>query len=172
MPKYIFVTGGVVSSLGKGLAASSIGCLLEARGLRVTLMKLDPYINVDPGTMSPFQHGDVFVTDDGAETELDLGHYDRFTRAQLSQGNVWAAGELKTKPTQHSVRELREIGIAPDILLCRSDRPLSHDLRAKIALFCNVKETAVITAQDVDTIYDVPLALHDQSLDELIVSLL
>src|SRR2546422_8765989 len=265
MPKYIFVTGGVVSSLGKGLAASSIGCLLEARGLRVTLMKLDPYINVDPGTMSPFQHGEVFVTDDGAETDLDLGHYERFTHAHLSQANNWttgriylsviekerrgdylgktiqviphvtneikegiravtpngeadvviaeiggtvgdieslpfldairqmgneegrenalfihatlvpyiaAAGELKTKPTQHSVRELREIGIAPDILLCRSDRPLSHDLRSKIALFCNVKETAVITAQDVDTIYDVPLALHDQGLDELIVSLL
>ena len=265
MPKYIFVTGGVVSSLGKGLAASSIGCLLEARGLRVTLIKLDPYINVDPGTMSPFQHAEVFVTDDGAETDLDLGHYERFTHAHLSQANNWttgriylsviekerrgdylgktiqviphitneikeairsltpngeadvviaevggtvgdieslpfleairqmgneegrenalfihatlvpyiaAAGELKTKPTQHSVRELREIGIAPDILLCRSDRPLSHELRSKIALFCNVKESAVITAQDVDTIYDVPLAFHDQGLDELIVSLL
>ena len=263
MPKYIFVTGGVVSSLGKGLAASSIGSLLEARGLRVTLIKLDPYINVDPGTMSPFQHGEVFVTDDGAETDLDLGHYERFTHAHLSQANNWttgriylsviekerrgdylgktiqviphvtneikaairavtpngeadvviveiggtvgdieslpfleairqmgneegrenalfihatlvpyiaAAGELKTKPTQHSVRELREIGIAPDVLLCRSDRPLSHDLRAKIALFCNVKESAVISAQDVDTIYDVPLNLHDQGLDELIVS--
>src|SRR5437016_7315359 len=263
--KYIFVTGGVVSSLGKGLAASSIGCLLEARGMKVQMMKLDPYINVDPGTMSPFQHGEVFVTDDGAETDLDLGHYERFTSAKLSQANNWttgriylsviekerrcdylgktiqviphvtdeikkavravaekdspdlviveiggtvgdieslpfleairqmgneegpqgavfihltlvpfiaASGELKTKPTQHSVRELREIGIAPDILLCRSDRPLSPDLRSKIALFCNVKETAVITAQDVDTIYDVPLALHDQGLDELIVSLL
>jgi CTP synthase len=263
MPKYIFVTGGVVSSLGKGLAASSIGALLEARRLRVTLIKLDPYINVDPGTMSPFQHGEVFVTDDGAETDLDLGHYERFTHAHLSQANNWttgriylsviekerrgdylgktiqviphvtneikaairavtpngeadvviveiggtvgdieslpfleairqmgneegrenalfihatlvpyiaAAGELKTKPTQHSVRELREIGIAPDVLLCRSDRPLSHDLRAKIALFCNVKESAVISAQDVDTIYDVPLNLHDQGLDELIVS--
>jgi CTP synthase len=263
MPKYIFVTGGVVSSLGKGLAASSIGSLLEARGLRVTLIKLDPYLNVDPGTMSPFQHGEVFVTDDGAETDLDLGHYERFTHAHLSQANNWttgriyssviqkerhgdylgktvqviphvtneikeairavtpngeadiviveiggtvgdieslpfleairqmgneegrenalfihatlvpyiaAAGELKTKPTQHSVRELREIGIAPDILLCRSDRPLSHDLRQKIALFCNVKESAVISAQDVDTIYDVPLSLHDQGLDELIVS--
>ncbi len=263
MPKYIFVTGGVVSSLGKGLAASSIGCLLEARGLRVTLIKLDPYINVDPGTMSPFQHGEVFVTDDGAETDLDLGHYERFTHAHLSQANNWttgriylsvlekerrgdylgktiqviphitneimeairsvtangeadvviaeiggtvgdiealpfleairqlgneegrenalfvhvtlvpyiaAAGELKTKPTQHSVRELREIGIAPDILLCRSDRPLSHDLRSKIALFCNVKEPAVISAQDVDTIYDVPLTFHDQGLDDLIVS--
>ena len=265
MPKYIFVTGGVVSSLGKGLAASSIGCLLEARGLRVTLIKLDPYINVDPGTMSPFQHGEVFVTDDGAETDLDLGHYERFTHAHLSQANNWttgriylaviekerrgdylgktiqviphitneikeavrgvadnhdvdvviveiggtvgdieslpfleairqmgneegrdnilfvhvtlvpfiaAAGELKTKPTQHSVRELREIGIAPDILLCRSDRQLPHDLRSKIALFCNVKESAVVTAQDVDTIYEVPLAFHDQGLDELIVSLL
>jgi CTP synthase len=263
MPKYIFVTGGVVSSLGKGLAASSIGSLLEARGLRVTLIKLDPYLNVDPGTMSPFQHGEVFVTDDGAETDLDLGHYERFTHAHLSQANNWttgrvylsviekerrgdylgktiqviphvtneikdairavtpneeadvviveiggtvgdieslpfleairqmgneegrenalfihatlvpfiaAAGELKTKPTQHSVRELREIGIAPDVLLCRSDRPLSHDLRSKIALFCNVKESAVISARDVDTIYDVPLSLHDQGLDELIVS--
>jgi CTP synthase len=262
MPKYIFVTGGVVSSLGKGLAASSIGCLLEMRGLRVALIKLDPYINVDPGTMSPFQHGEVFVTDDGAETDLDLGHYERFTNAHLSQANNWttgriylsviekerrgdylgktiqviphitneikeavravadkdqpdviiveiggtvgdieslpfleairqmgneegaagalfvhvtlvpfiaAAGELKTKPTQHSVRELREIGIAPDILLCRSDRPLSRDLRGKIALFCNVKESAVITAQDVDTIYEVPLAFHEQGLDQLIV---
>jgi CTP synthase len=263
MPKYIFVTGGVVSSLGKGLAASSIGCLLESRGLRVALIKLDPYINVDPGTMSPFQHGEVFVTDDGAETDLDLGHYERFTHAHLSQANNWttgriylsviekerrgdylgktiqviphitneikeavrrvadndkpdviiveiggtvgdieslpfleairqmgneegagnalfihvtlvpyiaAAGELKTKPTQHSVRDLREIGIAPDILLCRSEKPLSRDLRAKIALFCNVKETAVISAQDVDTIYDVPLAFHEQGLDDLIVS--
>ena len=263
MPKYIFVTGGVVSSLGKGLAASSIGCLLEARGLRVALIKLDPYINVDPGTMSPFQHGEVFVTDDGAETDLDLGHYERFTHAHLSQANNWttgriylsviekerrgdylgktiqviphitneiknavravaekdkpdvviveiggtvgdieslpfleairqmgneegagnalfihvtlvpyiaAAGELKTKPTQHSVRDLMQIGIAPQILLCRSDRVLSRDLRSKIALFCNVKESAVITAQDVDTIYDVPLAFHEQGLDELIVS--
>ncbi|HWT01522.1 MAG TPA: CTP synthase [Pyrinomonadaceae bacterium] len=263
MPKYIFVTGGVVSSLGKGLAASSIGCLLEARGLRVALIKLDPYINVDPGTMSPFQHGEVFVTDDGAETDLDLGHYERFTHAQLSQANNWttgriyqsviekerrgdylgktiqviphitneikdavravadkdkpdvviveiggtvgdieslpfleairqmgneegrgnaifvhvtlvpfiaAAGELKTKPTQHSVRDLMQIGIAPDILLCRSDRQLSRDLRSKIALFCNVKEPAVITAMDVDTIYDVPLAFHEQELDELIVA--
>jgi CTP synthase len=263
MPKYIFVTGGVVSSLGKGLAASSIGCLLEARGLRVALIKLDPYINVDPGTMSPFQHGEVFVTDDGAETDLDLGHYERFTHAHLSQANNWtsgriylsviekerrgdylgktiqviphitneikaavravadkdkpdvviveiggtvgdieslpfleairqmgneegkqnaifvhvtlvpyiaAAGELKTKPTQHSVRDLMQIGIAPDILLCRSDRQLSRDLRSKIALFCNVKELAVITAMDVDTIYEVPLAFHEQELDNLIVS--
>lgn len=263
MPKYIFVTGGVVSSLGKGLAASSIGCLLEARGLSVALIKLDPYINVDPGTMSPFQHGEVFVTDDGAETDLDLGHYERFTHAHLSQSNNWttgriylsviekerrgdylgktiqviphitneikeavravaekdvldtviveiggtvgdieslpfleairqmgneegagnalfvhvtlvpfiaAAGELKTKPTQHSVRDLREIGIAPDVLLCRSEKPLSHDLRSKIALFCNVKDSAVISAQDVDTIYDVPLAFHEQGLDELIIT--
>jgi len=265
MPKYIFVTVGVVSSLGKGLAASSIGCLLESRGLQVALIKLDPYINVDPGTMSPFQHGEVFVTDDGAETDLDLGHYERFTHAHLSQANNWttgriylsviekerrgdylgktiqviphitneikeavrkvaekdkpdviiveiggtvgdieslpfleairqmgneegtgnalfihvtlvpyiaAAGELKTKPTQHSVRDLREIGIAPDILLCRSEKPLSRELRGKIALFCNVKESAVISAQDVDTIYDVPLAFHEQALDSLIVSLL
>ncbi|HEY6802651.1 MAG TPA: CTP synthase [Pyrinomonadaceae bacterium] len=265
MPKYIFVTGGVVSSLGKGLAASSIGCLLESRGLQVALIKLDPYINVDPGTMSPFQHGECFVTDDGAETDLDLGHYERFTHAHLSKANNWttgriylsviekerrgdylgktiqviphitneikeavrkvaekdkpdviiveiggtvgdieslpfleairqmgneegtgnalfihvtlvpyiaAAGELKTKPTQHSVRDLREIGIAPDILLCRSDRPLSRDLRGKIALFCNVKESAVISAQDVDTIYHVPLEFHEQGLDNLIVSLL
>ncbi|MEN3329810.1 MAG: synthase [Acidobacteriota bacterium] len=263
MTKYIFVTGGVVSSLGKGLAASSIGCLLEARGLSVSLIKLDPYINVDPGTMSPFQHGEVFVTDDGAETDLDLGHYERFTHAPLSQANNWTTGriylsviekerrgdylgktiqvvphitneikaavravaekdnpdaiiveiggtvgdieslpfleairqmgneegtgntlyihvtlvpyiaaakELKTKPTQHSVKELREIGIAPDILLCRSEKPLSYDLRSKIALFCNVKESAVISAQDVDTIYDVPLAFHEQGLDELIVT--
>ena len=263
MTKYIFVTGGVVSSLGKGLAASSIGSLLEARGLKVSLIKLDPYINVDPGTMSPFQHGEVFVTDDGAETDLDLGHYERFTHSPLSQANNWttgriylsviekerrgdylgktiqviphvtneikdavravaekddpdlviveiggtvgdieslpfleairqmgneegpantlyvhvtlvpfiaAAGELKTKPTQHSVRDLREIGIAPDILLCRSEKPLSYDLRSKIALFCNVKESAVISAQDVDTIYEVPLAFHEQGLDELIVT--
>ena len=260
--KYIFVTGGVVSSLGKGLAASSIGCLLESRGASVTLMKLDPYINVDPGTMSPFQHGEVFVTDDGAETDLDLGHYERFTNAKMSQANNWtsggiylsviekerrgdylgktiqviphitdeiksavravadrekpdvliveiggtvgdieslpftealrqmgneegkgnaifihvtlvpyiaAAGELKTKPTQHSVRELREIGIAPDILLCRSEHSLPPDLRKKIALFCNVEESAVISALDVDTIYGVPLAFHEQGLDDLIV---
>ena len=260
--KYIFVTGGVVSSLGKGLAASSIGCLLEARGARVQMMKLDPYINVDPGTMSPFQHGECYVTDDGAETDLDLGHYERFTNAKLTKANNWtsgriylsviekerhgdylgktiqviphitdeikmairtiaetekpdvliveiggtvgdieslpfleairqigneegktnaifvhvtlvpyiaAAGELKTKPTQHSVKELREIGIAPDILLCRSDRTLSLDLRRKIALFCNVQENAVISALDVKTIYEVPLAFHEQELDELIV---
>ncbi len=262
MTKYIFVTGGVVSSLGKGLAASSIGQLLEARGMKVQMMKLDPYINVDPGTMSPFQHGEVFVTDDGAETDLDLGHYERFTNAHLTKANNWtsgriylsviekerrgdylgktiqviphitdeikdavkavaikdnpdvliveiggtvgdiesfpfmeairqignevgrnnaifvhvtlvpyiaAAGELKTKPTQHSVKELREIGIAADILLCRSERPLSLDLRKKIALFCNVQENAVISALDVKTIYEVPLAFHEQGLDELII---
>lgn len=265
MTKYIFVTGGVVSSLGKGLAASSIGCLLEARGAKVQMMKLDPYINVDPGTMSPFQHGECYVTDDGAETDLDLGHYERFTHAELTKANNWtsgriylsviekerrgdylgktiqviphitdeikqavravaekdspdvliveiggtvgdieslpfleairqlgnevgrknslfvhvtlvpfiaAAGELKTKPTQHSVRELREIGIAPDILLCRSEKSLSLDLRRKIALFCNVEENAVIAALDVKTIYEVPLAFHEQELDSLIVDLL
>jgi len=260
MTKFIFVTGGVVSSLGKGLAAASIGCLLEARGLKVTLQKLDPYINVDPGTMSPFQHGEVFVTDDGAETDLDLGHYERYTHAQLTQANNWttgriylsvinkerrgdylgktiqviphitneikdairaiadgpdvvivevggtvgdieslpfleairqlgndvgrenalfihltlvpyiaASGELKTKPTQHSVKELREIGIQPDILLCRCDRPLPHDMKEKIALFCNVRENEVITAQDVPTIYEVPLMFAHQSLDDMIV---
>ncbi|HEX5735370.1 MAG TPA: CTP synthase [Blastocatellia bacterium] len=260
MTKYIFVTGGVVSSLGKGLAAASIGSLLETRGLKVSLQKLDPYINVDPGTMSPFQHGEVFVTDDGAETDLDLGHYERFTRAQLTQANNWttgriyqsvinkerrgdylgktiqviphitneikdairaiadnndvvivevggtvgdieslpfleairqmgnevgrenalfihltlvpfiaASGELKTKPTQHSVKELREIGIQPDLLLCRCDRVLPHEMKAKIALFCNVREEEVITAQDVETIYEVPLMFARQGLDDMIV---
>jgi CTP synthase len=260
MTKYIFVTGGVVSSLGKGLAAASIGSLLETRGLKVSLQKLDPYINVDPGTMSPFQHGEVFVTDDGAETDLDLGHYERFTNAQLTQANNWttgriylsvinkerrgdylgktiqviphvtneikdairavagnndvvivevggtvgdieslpfleairqmgnevgrenalfihltlvpyiaASGELKSKPTQHSVKELREIGIQPDLLLCRCDRPLPHEMKAKIALFCNVREEEVITAQDVETIYEVPLMFARQGLDDMIV---
>lgn len=260
MTKYIFVTGGVVSSLGKGLAAASIGCLLEAHGVRVTLQKLDPYINVDPGTMSPFQHGEVFVTDDGAETDLDLGHYERFTHASLTQENNWttgriylsvinkerrgdylgktiqviphitneikaairavtgvndvvivevggtvgdieslpfleairqlgndvgrenalfihltlvpfiaASGELKTKPTQHSVKELREIGIQPDILLCRCDRSLPHEMKAKIALFCNVREDSVITAQDVESIYEVPLMFARQGLDSMII---
>jgi CTP synthase len=263
MTKFVFVTGGVVSSLGKGIASASLAAILESRGLKVTLIKLDPYINVDPGTMSPFQHGEVFVTDDGAETDLDLGHYERFTNAKLSQANNWtsgriylsviekerrgdylgktiqviphitdeikmavrkvaemhepdvliveiggtvgdieslpfmeairqlgneegrnnaifvhvtlvpyiaAAGELKTKPTQHSVRELMTIGIAPDVLLCRSERPLSVDLRKKIALFCNVQENAVISALDVGTIYEVPLAFHEQGLDDLIVT--
>src|SRR6266567_1733009 len=268
MPKYIFVTGGVVSSLGKGLAASSIGCLLESRGLRVTLIKLDPYINVDPGTMSPFQHGEVFVTDDGAETDLDLGHYERFTHAPLSQANnltsgriyeqiisrerrgdylgktvqviphvtneikaaarrvaaasdanpidvviveiggtvgdieslpfleairqlrhelgrentffvhvtlvpwIAAAQELKTKPTQHSVKELRAIGIQPDILLCRSDRPIPQDMKEKIALFCDVDVEAVITARDVASVYECPLVFAEQGVDEIVLRLL
>ncbi len=254
--KYIVVTGGVVSSLGKGLASASIGCLLEARGLKVNLLKFDPYLNVDPGTMSPFQHGEVFVTDDGAETDLDLGHYERFTHVRMKRENnctagriyetiitkerrgdylgktvqviphvtdeikaaarkistdadvaivevggtvgdieslpfleavrqlrleqgadnvvfvhltlipfIGAAGELKTKPTQHSVKELREIGIQPDILLCRTDRWLSPELKRKIALFCNVPEQAVITARDVETIYEVPLVLASEGLD-------
>ncbi len=261
--KFLFVTGGVVSSLGKGLAAASIGALMEARGLKVSMQKMDPYINVDPGTMSPFQHGEVFVTDDGAETDLDLGHYERFTTALLSKksnfttGQIYdsvirkerrgdylggtvqviphitneikekilvnakgvdiaivevggtvgdieslpfleairqfrsdrgrdnvlyihltlvpyipTAGELKTKPTQHSVKELREIGIQPDLLLCRCDREIPHDMKAKIALFCNVPEDAVITARDVPSIYDVPLAFHEQGLDERIVDYL
>ena len=260
MPKYIFVTGGVVSSLGKGLAASSIGCLLESRGLRVALIKLDPYINVDPGTMSPFQHGEVYVTDDGAETDLDLGHYERFIERSLSQQNnvttgrvyqtviskerrgeflgstvqvvphitdeikqairriapeqhvviievggtvgdieslpfleavrqlklehrrdtlfvhvtlvpfIKAAGELKTKPTQHSVKELRSIGIQPDVLLCRTDRPLPKDERRKIALFCNVRPEAVIQALDVQSIYDVPVAYHAEGIDREVLA--
>jgi CTP synthase len=263
MTKYIFVTGGVVSSLGKGLAASSIGALLEARGLTVTIQKFDPYINIDPGTMSPFQHGEVYVLDDGAETDLDLGHYERFTSRRLSRANNWttgrvyqavidkerrgdylgktiqviphitdeikqavravsdgndvviveiggtvgdieslpfieairqlgndvgrgdaifvhltlvpyiaAAGELKTKPTQHSVKELLGLGIQPDILLCRSEKPLSREIKSKIALFCNVSEDSVITAQDVATIYEVPLVFAAQGLDEKIVRLL
>jgi len=256
--KYIFVTGGVVSSLGKGLAAASIGCLMESRGLKVTLQKFDPYLNVDPGTMSPFQHGEVFVTDDGAETDLDLGHYERFTHAKLSRENNWttgriyetiiakerrgdylgktvqviphvtneikgamkkvaqdvdlaiieiggtvgdieslpfieairqmrqelgrentlfvhvtlvpyiaAAGELKTKPTQHSVKELLSIGIQPDILLCRTDRFLAKDIKSKIALFCNVENEAVITAKDVASIYEVPLVFAHEGVDKL-----
>jgi CTP synthase len=261
--KYMFVTGGVLSSLGKGLAASAIGALMESRGFKVTLQKFDPYINVDPGTMSPFQHGEVFVTDDGAETDLDLGHYERFTRARMSQKNnvttgkiyysvitkerqgkylgrtvqviphitdeikfhflsvkedndiviceiggtvgdieslpfleairqfrtdigrenilyihvtlvpyIKTADELKTKPTQHSVKELREIGIQPDILICRTEKNLPKELKSKIALFCNVSEEAVITAKDVDTIYEVPLVFHQEALDEIIVRLL
>jgi CTP synthase len=261
--KYIFVTGGVLSSLGKGLASASIGALLESRGLTVTLQKLDPYINVDPGTMNPFQHGEVFVTDDGAETDLDLGHYERFTQAKLGKNNnfttgkiyhsvitkerrgdylggtvqviphitdeiknsirlvstdvdvviveiggtvgdieslpfleairqfradegkenvlyihltlvpyIGTSGEVKTKPTQHSVKELRSIGIQPDILLCRSDRLLGKDIKAKIALFCNVSIDAVITAKDVACIYEVPLNFHREGLDDKIVELL
>jgi CTP synthase len=261
--KFIFVTGGVLSSLGKGLASASIGALLESRGLTVTLQKLDPYINVDPGTMNPFQHGEVFVTDDGAETDLDLGHYERFTHARLGHNNnfttgkiydrviskerrgdylggtvqviphitdeiknsirlvskgvdiviveiggtigdieslpfleairqfradagkenvlyihltlvpyIGTAGELKTKPTQHSVKELRSIGIQPDILLCRTDRYLSKEIKSKIALFCNVSNDAVITAKDVDCIYEVPLVFHKEGLDNKIIELL
>ena len=261
--KYIFVTGGVLSSLGKGLASAAIGALLESRGLTVTLQKLDPYVNVDPGTMNPFQHGEVFVTDDGAETDLDLGHYERFTSAKLGKDNnfttgkiyhsvitkerrgdylggtvqviphitdeiknciklaadgvdiviveiggtigdieslpfleairqfradvgkqnslyvhltlvpyIGTAGEVKTKPTQHSVKELRSIGIQPDILLCRTDRFLSESIKAKIALFCNVEIDAVITAKDVDCIYEVPLIFHKEGLDNKIIDLL
>ena len=261
--KFIFVTGGVVSSLGKGLAAASIGRILESRGFRVTLQKLDPYINVDPGTMSPFQHGEVFVTDDGAETDLDLGHYERFVTMTATKANnfttgqiyesviekerrgdylgatvqviphitneikdsickvaegvdivlveiggtvgdieslpfleairqfrldvgkdnaifihltlvpyIATSGEHKTKPTQHSVRELRAIGIQPDILLCRSDIPVAAELKKKIALFCNVGEDQVISAKDVDTIYDVPLELANEGIDEIVMKLL
>jgi CTP synthase len=258
--KYIFVTGGVVSSLGKGIAAASLGRLLVERGLRVTMMKFDPYINVDPGTMSPFQHGEVFVTDDGAETDLDLGHYERFIDRSLSQLNnvttgriylnvitkerrgeylgstvqviphitdeikmamkrlgpendvviveiggtvgdieslpfleairqfrheigrdnalfihltlvpfISATGEVKTKPTQHSVRDLMEIGIQPDILICRTERPLSADVKRKIALFCNVEFGCVIESRDVPTIYEIPIAFHEQGLDARVV---
>jgi CTP synthase len=261
--KFIFVTGGVLSSLGKGLASASIGALLESRGLTVTLQKLDPYINVDPGTMNPFQHGEVFVTDDGAETDLDLGHYERFTSAIMGKSNnfttgkiyhsvitkerrgdylggtvqviphitdeikhcitqvangvdvviveiggtvgdieslpfleairqfrtdvgkenvlyihltlvpyISTSGEVKTKPTQHSVKELRSIGIQPDVLLCRTDRFLSKELKSKIALFCNVGEDAVITAKDVGCIYEVPLVFHQEGLDGKIIELL
>ncbi len=259
-PKYIFITGGVISSLGKGLAAASIGALLESRGLSISLQKLDPYINVDPGTMNPFQHGEVFVTDDGAETDLDLGHYERFTSSPIGRINnitagqiyysvinkeregkylggtvqiiphvteeikekirlagkgrdvaiveiggtvgdieslpfleairqfradvgwentlylhltlvpfIGTAGELKTKPTQHSVKVLREIGIQPDIILCRTDRLLPKSIKEKIALFCNVAPDCVITAKDVDTIYEVPFSFHTEGLDDKIV---
>ncbi len=260
MSKFVFITGGVVSSLGKGIASASLGALLEARGLKVTMIKLDPYINVDPGTMSPFQHGEVFVTDDGAETDLDLGHYERFVRTTMGKNNnfttgqiydsvirkerrgdylggtvqviphitneiresvllgaadsdvclveiggtvgdieslpfleairqmgvemghdnalfmhltlvpyIKTAGEVKTKPTQHSVKELRSIGIQPDILFCRSDHPLPEGERRKISLFTNVAEEAVISAPDADHIYRIPLILHEQSLDEIVV---
>ncbi len=261
--KFIFITGGVLSSLGKGLAAASIGALLEGRGLKVTFQKLDPYINVDPGTMNPFQHGEVYVTDDGAETDLDLGHYERYTNARMGQrhnytsGRIYnsviqkerrgdylggtvqviphvtdeiknavlqldgeadiaiveiggtvgdieglpfieairqlrrdlgrentlfvhvtyvpyikAAGEVKTKPTQHSVKELRSIGIQPDIILCRTEKPLSEDIKAKIALFCDVAKERVITARDVDCIYEVPLLFHEEGLDQRIIECL
>jgi len=259
MTKFVFVTGGVVSSLGKGIAAASLGAILESRGIKITHLKLDPYINVDPGTMSPFQHGEVFVTEDGAETDLDLGHYERFTSAKMGKRNnfttgqiyesvikkerrgeylgktvqviphitdeiklyikrgaegcdvaiievggtvgdieslpfleairqmgieegrnnacyihltllpyIPTAGELKTKPTQHSVKELREIGIQPDILLCRADRPIPDEERRKIALFTNVQPEAVIAALDADSIYKIPGMLHDQMLDEIV----
>jgi CTP synthase len=259
MTKYVFVTGGVVSSLGKGIAAASLAAILESRGIRVTNIKLDPYINVDPGTMSPFQHGEVFVTEDGAETDLDLGHYERFQSSKMRRWNnfttgqvyesvikkerrgdylggtvqviphitdeiklnikrgageadvaiievggtvgdieslpfleairqmglelgrsnvcyihltlvpyIASAGEIKTKPTQHSVKELREIGIQADALLCRTDRPLPEDERRKIALFCNVQKEAVISAWDVDSIYKIPMMLHEQMLDEIV----
>jgi CTP synthase len=261
--KYIFVTGGVLSSLGKGLASASIGALLEARGLRITFLKLDPYLNIDPGTMNPQQHGEVYVTDDGAETDLDLGHYERYTHARMGQVNnvtagriydsvlkrerrgdylggtvqviphvtdeikerihlaadsvdiliveiggtvgdieslpfleairqmrsdvgrenvcyihtalvpyIKTAGELKSKPVQHSVKELRTVGISPDIILCRTDRFLPKSVKAKISLFCNVDEDAVITAKDVDVIYEVPLILHKEGLDEKITQIL
>ncbi|MGJ0491500.1 CTP synthase [Methylobacter sp.] len=260
MTKYIFITGGVVSSLGKGIAASSLAAILEARGLKVTMTKLDPYINVDPGTMSPFQHGEVFVTEDGAETDLDLGHYERFLKTTMAKKNnfttgqiyesvlrrerkgeylgatvqviphitdeikrrvyqsaegmdvalievggtvgdieslpfleairqlrvelgadrslfihltlvpyIRSAGEIKTKPTQHSVKELRTIGIQPDILICRSEQPVPISERRKIALFTNVEEKAVITAVDADSIYRIPLMLHEQGLDDIVV---
>ena len=263
MAKFIFVTGGVVSSLGKGIAAASIGCLLESRGLRVTLQKFDPYLNIDPGTMSPFQHGEVFVTDDGAETDLDLGHYERFTHASLTQSNnltsgriyeniitrerrgdylgktvqviphvtneikaacrkvaadvdiaiveiggtvgdieslpfieairqmrheegrentlfvhltlvpwIAAAQELKTKPTQHSVKELRAIGVQPDILLCRSERSLPDEVKEKIALFCDVDVSGVITAKDADSVYEIPQFFAEQRVDEIILRML
>ena len=259
MTKYVFVTGGVVSSLGKGIAAASLGAILESRGITVTHLKLDPYINVDPGTMSPFQHGEVFVTEDGAETDLDLGHYERFTSAKMGKRNnfttgqiyesvlkkerrgeylgktvqviphitdeikahikrgaegaevaiievggtvgdieslpfleairqmgieegrsntcflhltllpyIPTAGELKTKPTQHSVKELREIGIQPDVLLCRADRKIPEDEKRKIALFCNVQQEGVIEVLDADSIYKIPAMLHDQMLDEIV----
>jgi CTP synthase len=261
--KYIFVTGGVVSSLGKGLSSASLGALLENRGLRITHLKLDPYINVDPGTMSPFQHGEVYVTDDGGETDMDLGHYERFSSAKMARGNnattgriyqnvinkerqgeylgktvqviphitdeikriifsvapstdivivevggtvgdieslpfleairqmkydvgsenaiyihltlvpyISTAHEVKTKPTQHSVMKLREIGIQPDILLCRTDRPLSREIKDKIALFCSVEPGSVFTAADVQTIYELPLALHEEGLDDRVAELL
>jgi len=261
--KFIFVTGGVVSSLGKGIASASIGALMESRGLKITFLKLDPYINVDPGTMSPFQHGEVYVTDDGAETDMDLGHYERFTSARMGKANnytsgriyntviqkerrgeylgktvqviphvtdeikrvilaradghdivivevggtvgdieslpfleairqlrydwgeentlyvhvtlvpyIAAAGELKTKPTQHSVMKLREIGIQPDILLCRTDRALSREMKDKMALFCSVHPNSVFTARDVATLYESPLALREEGLDDRIADLL
>src|SRR3989338_5999319 len=262
MTKYIFITGGVISSLGKGITSASIGKILESRGLKVTLMKFDPYINVDPGTMNPYQHGEVYVTEDGAETDLDLGHYERFTKAEMTKFNnvttgqvynavilrerrgdylgktiqgiphitneikdrirkgghasdagivlveiggtvgdieslpfleavrqfrldmgfenvlyvhvtlipyVRSADEIKTKPTQHSVGKLREIGIQPDILICRTEKTLSEDIKEKISLFCNVPKSAVIEARDVESIYQIPLVFKEQGLDKIIL---
>ena len=173
MTKFVFVTGGVVSSLGKGIASASLAALLESRGLKVTLIKLDPYLNVDPGTMSPFQHGEVYVTEDGAETDLDLGHYERFIETRMRKANNFTTGqiyksELKTKPTQHTAKQLREIGIQADVLLCRADRRIPQEERQKISLFSNVPEWGVISMWDVDTIYKVPRMLHEQGLDGLI----
>jgi len=168
MPRYIFITGGVVSSLGKGLASAALGALLQSRGYKVRLRKLDPYLNVDPGTMSPYQHGEVYVTDDGAETDLDLGHYERFTGVSAAQSDN--AGEMKTKPTQHSVKELRSIGIQPDILLCRADREIDPNDKRKIARFTNVRESSVIQGLDARSIYDVPLAYYDEGLDREVLA--
>src|SRR5215203_3301409 len=212
--KYIFVTGGVVSSIGKGTSAAALGMLLKSRGYRVVLQKFDPYINVDPGTMNPYQHGEVFVTDDGAETDLDLGHYERFLDENLGQDKdiviteiggtvgdieslpfleairqfrndvgrknvlyvhvsyvpyIEAAGELKTKPTQHSAQRLREIGISPDVLICRADRPISDDIRKKIALFADTELDSVIAAEDAPNLYAIPLNLHEEGLDDLVL---
>src|ERR687884_365977 len=171
--KYIFVTGGVVSSIGKGTSAASLGMLLKSRGYRVVLQKFDPYINVDPGTMNPYQHGEVFVTEDGAETDLDLGHYERFLDENLGRvsyvTNIEAAGELKTKPTQHSAQRLREIGISPDVLICRADRPISDDIRKKIALFADTELDSVIAAEDAPNLYAIPLNLHEEGLDDLVL---
>src|ERR687893_573667 len=167
--RFIFVTGGVASALGKGIASASIGRLLVSRGFRVQLQKFDPYINVDPGTMSPFQHGEVFVTEDGAETDLDLGHYERFTDANTSRGSNVTAGAIKTKPTQHSVNELRRIGIQPDMVVCRSEGGLPHDVRKKIALFASLPQEAIVSARDVDNIYKVPLYFHPEGVDDFIL---
>src|SRR5215212_9917532 len=199
MAKYIFVTGGVSSSLGKGIIAASLAKLLQARGLRVTIQKFDPYINVDPGTLNPYEHGECYVTEDGAETDLDLGHYERFLNIYTSQANnvttgriyqtvinreregallgvhltlipyLKAAKELKTKPTQHSVKMLSESGVFPDVIVCRTEEPLTIELKNKIALFCNVKAEAVIEAPDANTIYEVPLLMMNEKLDLIVL---
>src|SRR6266567_1610924 len=167
MARYIFITGGVVSSLGKGLASAALGALLQARGYKVRLRKLDPYLNLDPGTMSPYQHGEVFVTDDGAETDLDLGHYERFTGRPASRQDNITAGRIYQEIL---AKELRSIGIQPDILLCRTDRAIPKEERRKVALFCNVRESAVIEAQDVDNIYAVPEAYHAAGFDREVLA--